>query len=430
MNISIIGTGYVGLCSAVGFAYYKNNVICVDIDKAKVDNIKLKIPPIYEDHMENFLNDAVDGNLLDATTDLNYAIKSTEIIIIAVGTPSSDDGSIDLNYIRMCSENVGRVMKDLSNYKLIVIKSTVLPETTENVIIPILEKFSGKKCGVNFGVCMNPEFLREGRAIEDFIHPDRIVIGEFDSKSGDILESLYKPFDSIILRTKIKTAEMIKYASNAFLATKISYINEIGNICKILNINVYDVAKGMGLDSRISPHFLNAGRGFGGSCFGKDVSAIIKKSEELNYNPLLIKSALSVNKNQPLILLEILRKRVGSLENKKVSVLGLAFKNGTDDIRDSSAIPIIKELVDLGCSVSAYDPKAVANMKKVFPKIEYCSNIQETLKGADACLVLTEWDEFKNLTNKDFSDMNKRIIIEGMKILDKNKVSDFEGICW
>jgi UDPglucose 6-dehydrogenase len=425
MNISIIGSGYVGICTGVGFAIRGNKVICVDIDKKKVDNINKGIPPIYENGLEAQLKKCLKNKTFEATTDINYAINNSEITFIGVGTPSRSDGSIDLTYVKNCSEQIGKCLK---KYHIVVMKSTVVPGTMENVVIPLIEK-SKKKSGKDFGVCMNPEFLREGFALEDFLNPDRIVIGELDKKSGDVLEKLYNNFKAPVVRCSLKTAEMSKYASNAFLATKISFINEIGNLCKKLGIDTYDVSKAMGYDKRISPFFLNAGVGFGGSCFPKDISAIISRSEELGLDSKIMKSVVDVNKKQRIRIVDLLKNKT-QIKGKKIAILGLSFKSGTDDIRDSVAIDIIKELKKNGANVSAYDPKASENMKNVISDISYAKSVTDCLTNADACLILTDWDEFKALADKDFSVMRNKIIIEGRKTLDKNKVKNFEGICW
>ena len=418
MNISIIGIGYVGLVTGACFAKLGHNVVCVDVIREKVDLINNKRSPIYEEGLEEILQENVGKNL-SATLDLKKTVLSTDITFICVGTPSKEDGSIDLKYIKESAEQIGKILKEKEGYHLIVVKSTVIPGTTEKVR-DIIEKFSGKK---DFGICMNPEFLREGKAVYDFLNPDRIVIGEYDKKSGDILYELYKDFSSPILRVDLKTAEMIKYASNAFLATKISFINEIGNICKKLGIDVYKVAEAIGLDSRISPKFLNAGCGFGGSCFPKDVKALVTKAKEVNYDPVLLESVLEVNKNQPLKMIELLKNKIEKLENKKIGVLGLAFKPNTDDIRESPAIMIINELIKENSIVYAYDPKAMKSMKKIFPNINYEDDAQKVIDSSEAVLIVTEWEEFKNL------DYKEKIIIDGRKVLERKDIN-YEGICW
>ena len=275
---------------------------------------------------------------------------------------------------------------------------------------------------------MNPEFLREGKAVYDFMNPDKIVIGAIDQKSGDLVSKLYETFKCGVTRTNPSTAEMIKYANNSLLATKISFANEIGNICKRLKINTYEVMEAVGKDSRISPKFLNSGVGFGGSCFPKDVKALIGKAKEIGYSPVLLESVIEVNEKQPILMTEILQRKIGNLEGKKVAVLGLAFKNETDDIRESRAIPVIAELLRLGAKVSAYDPMAIENMRRIFPTVEYFGKARDALQGTDACLVMTEWDEFKQL-DSEFEAMKEKIVIDGRKVINSKKV-DYEGLCW
>jgi UDPglucose 6-dehydrogenase len=430
MKISVIGTGYVGLCTGVGFAIKGHNVICVDIDEKKIKMINSGKSPIYEPLLDGYLKKVLKEKRFEATKDIDYAIKKTDISFISVGTPSRPDGSIDLRYIEQASKDIGNALKNKNDYHIVVVKSTVLPGTTENVVKKNIEKFSLKKAGKDFGLAMNPEFLREGKALEDFLNPDRIVIGGFDKKSTNFIEKLYEKFDAPILKTDIKTAEMIKYASNAFLAAKISLINEIGNICKKLGIDTYEVAKGIGYDKRIGDKFLNSGIGYGGSCFPKDVKALISKAKEIGYDPKILKDVISVNEKQPFMILDILKKYLPNLKGKKIALLGLAFKPDTDDIREAPSIKIIEKLLEEKAVITAYDPKAMNNMKSIFPKIMYAENPKHALKGADACLILTEWNEFKNLTEKDFSIMKNKIIIEGRRVLDKKKVKNFEGVCW
>ncbi len=325
-----------------------------------------------------------------------------------------------------------------------VVKSTVVPETTEKVVLPILEEHSGKsRSNGEFGIAMNPEFLREGKAVYDFMHPDKIVVGSLDKRAGDIVASLYKDLKCEITRTNPRTAEMIKYANNAFLATKISFVNEIGNICKELDIDTYEVMKAVGKDFRIGQYFLNSGAGFGGSCFPKDVKALIGKASEIGYEPVLLKSVIEVNEKQPSRMVYLLKNRLGDLEGKKITVLGLAFKNDTDDIRESRSIPVIKELLDNGAIVHAYDPMANENMSKLFVDIQYYSSARNALIGTDACLIMTEWAEFRSLDN-EFDVMENKLIIDGRHILTPKKAIDkqlklsakakadveYVGLCW
>lgn len=422
MKISIIGAGYVGLTTGVGFASKGNSVICADVDSAKVEKLNRGEPPIYEPVLAEYLRKILEKGRFEATTDLTRAIRDSNVIFICVGTPSKSNGAIDLNFVRRASEDIGSALRAKEGYSVVVMKSTVVPGTTEGVVIPLLESHSGGKAGVDFGVCVNPEFLREGKALPDFLTPDRVVIGELNKRSGDVLHQLYYDFKCPIIRTDLKTAEMIKYASNAFLATKISFINEIGNICKRLGIDVYEVAKGVGLDRRISPHFLNAGIGFGGSCFPKDVKALMAKAKELGSEPKILKSVIDLNESQPLKLVELLKKHVPDLKRKTIGVLGLAFKPGTDDIREAPSLKIVKELLKQGVIVKAYDPKAMDNFKKIFPNVQYCS--AEEVLGSDAILILTEWDEFKKL------DYSGKIVIDGRKVDEARTAKIYEGVCW
>jgi len=430
MRISIVGTGYVGLSTGVGFAKMGNNVVCMDIDKGKVDAVNAGRPPIYEPGMESLLKNAIDKGSLRATTDLDDAVMNSEITFISVPTPQRNDGSSDMGYIEKASDAIGHALKAKKAYHVVVVKSTVVPGTTEGVVLPALEKASGKKAGKDFGLCMNPEFLREGRALGDFLKPDRIVIGSLDARAGNAVEGLYSGFDSPVLRTDLKTAEMIKYASNALLATKISFSNEIGNICKGLGIDAYEVMGGVGMDSRISPHFLQAGAGFGGSCFPKDVAAVAAKGRELGKETKILDSVLETNRAQRKCVVDLIEQKVGGLSGKNVAVLGLAFKPNSDDIRESPSIDIISMLKGCGAEVSAYDPQAMENMKAIHPDIEYCKTPGDCLRGADLCLILTDWDEFKDLSEKDFDVMNSRVIIEGRKVLNPKSVKCFEGLCW
>lgn len=418
MKISIIGMGYVGLTTGVCIADMGNEVICVDIIKEKVDMVNDCIPPIYEKGLDELLKRNV-GKRLFATTNIND-IKNSHIIFICVGTPSNENKAIDLTFIKNTAVEVGKLLKDFENYAVVAVKSTVIPGTTDNVVIPLLEEFSGKKACVDFGVCMVPEFLREGKAIEDFKNPDRIVIGEADKKSGDLVHELFKEFKCPIIRTNLRTAEMIKYASNAFLATKISFINEIANICEIYGIDVKEVANGMGLDRRIGMHFLNAGMGFGGSCFPKDVLALIAIAKEKNYEPKLLEEVINLNERQKLWPFRTASK-IMDLKNKKIALLGLAFKPETDDMRDAPSISIITAFLNSNSIIYAYDPKAINNSKKIFGnKINYCKNVDEALKDADICVIATKWDEFKDIYDK-FKLMKNKIVIDGRRILNPEK---------
>ena len=421
MNISIIGTGYVGLVTGACLAKMGNNVICVDIDKDKVNQINKGVSPIYEKGLDDILLDYKEK--IRATSDYKQAIEQTDITFICVGTPSKSNLSLDLSYIKKAAEEIGKQLKDKNNWHLVVVKSTVLPGTTKNFILPLLEKYSGKKADDGFGLAMNPEFLKEGIAVEDFLKPDRIIIGAHDEKSGNVLKKLYAKISCPIIETTLSTAEMIKYASNAFLATKISFINEIGNLCKKLDIDTYKVADGIGLDKRIGRSFLDSGIGWGGSCFPKDLDALVSWYEKENEKPEIIQSAVKINEKQPLRLIQILKKHIPQVNGKTIGVLGLAFKPDTDDIRESRAIPIVEQLQKNGAKIKAYDPKAIDNFKKIFPSIVYCSSAQEVLES-DAVLITTKWDEFKKL------DYRGKIVIDGRRLEEAKKSRIYEGVCW
>lgn len=423
MKISVIGGGYVGLVTGTCFAGFGHQVTIIEIDPEKIRAINEGRPPIYEEGLENLLKKNA-GKRVRAES--GYAsVAGADIVFICVGTPPNPDGSANLSSILAASHSIGEQLEGTPGYCVVVVKSTVPPGTTETIVRPAVLK-TAKKTENEIGFAMNPEFLREGRAVADFMSPDRLVIGSGDTRAGERVEEVYTSVSAPVIHTGIAAAEMIKYTSNAFLATKISFSNEIGNICKNLGIDVYEVMKGVGLDPRIGPLFLNAGAGFGGSCFPKDVSALVSLAERAGEKPCLLQSVLAVNEQQPFRMISILKKRTGSLAGKRIAVLGLAFKDNTDDIRDSRAVPVIRMLLESGARVSAYDPMAVRNMKHIFPAIEYCATAADALRGADGCLVMTEWPEFSRL-DKEFDLMAHTIIIEGRHILSRQ---DREGICW
>ena len=423
MKISVIGGGYVGLVSSTCLAELGHDVEIIEVFEDKVRSINLGIPPIYEQGLQEMLSRHAGGRLR-ATTD--YAnIAYSNVILICVGTPPKNDGSADLSMIVAASTAIGEALKASKDYHVVAVKSTVPPGTTRNVVMPAVLEHSGKGCE-DIGFVMNPEFLREGLAVQDFMNPDRIVVGSYDEPAGDLFAPIYRGLEAPVVRTGLTAAEMIKYASNAFLATKISFSNELGNVCKRLGIDVYEVMKGVGMDHRISPHFLNAGAGFGGSCFPKDVSALIHLAKDAGEDPILLKSVVEVNERQPMRIIELLEKRMGNLTGKKVAVLGLAFKNDTDDARESRSIPVIAELIARGASVKAYDPKANSSMSKIYPAIDYFESASDALNEADACLVMTEWPEFRKL-DKEFDLMRAKVIIDARKGLT---CKDAEGICW
>jgi UDPglucose 6-dehydrogenase len=424
LKISIIGSGYVGLCTAVGFASRGYEVTAMDVDAAKINKINQGVPPFHEPGLQEKLTDCIKaGNLRGLANQSEKGILESNLTFVSVGTPSKSDGTIDLKFIEASAHDIGKALRKKSSYHVVVVKSTVVPGTTQNVVLPIVEQESGKKCGVGFGMCMNPEFLRQGSAFEDTVNADRVVIGAFDNKSGDTLEALYKGFYSAhmppIIRTTLSNAELIKYASNSMLAAKISFINTIANICEhIPGADVKVVATAMGLDRRIGPLFLDAGLGYGGSCFPKDIKALIACSKNLGYDPELLDSVEQVNKTQPLKAVKFCKLQLGSLDGKKIAILGLAFKPDTDDMREARVIPIINQLLKEGANVTAYDPVAIPIAKTIFSnKIQYADSALECIKGADSCIIVTEWEEFKRLTPEDFQkNMKQPVLIDGRRI--------------
>jgi len=422
MKISIVGCGYVGCVTGVCFSDMGYEVILVDVDPIKVESINKGRPPIYEPGLEDLIRK--NRERICATMNLKDAVRDTEITFIAVGTPSNGDGSIDLTYVLRACEEVGDVLKEKEDFSIVIIKSTVFPGTTDSRVRKVLEYTSGKKAGVDFGLGSNPEFLREGNAVHDFLSPDRIVIGADDSRTADALKALYSSIDSRIVVTSSRTAEMIKYASNAALATKISFANEIGNLCKTIGIDSRDVFTGVGMDNRISPAFFKTGIGFGGSCFPKDVRALVAGARANGIELNILNAVLKTNEAQPLRLLSLLQKHLPTLEGKAIGVLGLAFKPGTDDIRESRAFSVITGLLSSGARIIAYDPAAMENLKKVFPQITYASSASAVLE-ADAVLILTEWDEFEDL------DYHGKVVIDGRRLeAPRRQAAIYEGVCW
>ncbi len=422
MDISIVGVGYVGLVTGLGFADKGHKVIAVDVDTAKINQIKSGISPFYEDGIDDLLKKYI-GHSFIATTDMNYAIANSDVSFVCVGTPSMKDGSIDLEYIKSSVKQIARVLSKIKKYHILIIKSTILPGTIEDVVIPLLEG-EGLIVGKDVNVAFNPEFLSEGNAINNFLHPDRVILGTNKDDVKKIVNNLYSDFDTIIFNTTIKTAEIIKYVSNSFLATKISFANEIGNLCKCVGVNPIDVFKGVGLDYRINPSFFGAGVGFGGSCFKKDINALINLYNKFGEPHHLLDATLRVNKVQPLKLIKILKKYIPNLSGKTIGILGLSFKPGTDDIRESRAIPVVKELLKYGVNIVAYDPKAIHSFSKLFPNINYVTSSKDVL-SSDAVLIVTEWEEFNKL---DFSGC---VVIDGRGVkAAKLSARVYEGVCW
>ncbi|MBI2868993.1 MAG: UDP-glucose/GDP-mannose dehydrogenase family protein [Chloroflexi bacterium] len=415
MKTAVFGSGYVGLVAGACLARLGHRITLIDVDRQKIETINNGASPIYEEGLDELLG-AIS---IEAGSDYGLA-DGAEIFLICVGTPANPDGSMSLDQVAEASRRIAEVLAGCPDYAVVCVKSTVPPGTTENLVIPALER-TGKKAGRDFGVCMSPEFLREGKAVYDFMHPDRIIIGEYDTRSGDFFQELCRDFSAPVCRTSLRSAEMIKLASNSFLAAKISFINEIGNICKNLDVDVREVARGMGLDKRIGPDFLNAGLGFGGSCLPKDLKALCASARDAAYEPSLLCAVHDQNEKQTRLFLSLLKKHV-TLPGATVGVLGLAFKPGTEDIRDSRAIAVVRALLQAGASVKAYDPLAAAGFRKLFPEVAYAS--KEEVMGADAVLIITEWDEFRDL------DYRGRVVIDGRGIERARQARVYEGICW
>jgi len=429
-QISFVGLGYVGLCTAVCFADKGYKTFISSHDLAKVNLVNQGTPPFKEPNLAKMLRKAISKKRLEAVLDVEEAVLQSDISFITVGTPSKPDGSINLRFIRIASEEIGVALKKKDEHHLVVVKSTVIPGTTEHVVKVLIERKSGKRCGKDFSLGMNPEFLREGSAIHDTLRPDRIIIGEHDKKSGDILEDVYQEFYGKklppIVRTNLQSAELIKYANNTFLAAKVSFINTIANICeKIPGADVTTVAKGIGLDKRIGLMFLNAGLGYGGSCLPKDVKALTAFSKGLGYHPVLIDAIENVNEAQPFKAVELAKKLVGTFKSKRVAILGLAFKPDTDDMREAVSIKVIDRVLKEGATVVVYDPLAMKNAAKILgERVEYASSAIACLKDADCCIIVTEWDEFKKLKLNDFiKNMKSPVLIDGRRVYDPQEYS-------
>jgi UDPglucose 6-dehydrogenase len=421
MDISIIGTGYIGSVTGACFAEMGHRIIFVGRDAQKLEVIQSGKSPIFEPGLDQLL--LKNTGRISTTTDIADAVKKTDVTFICVGTPPQKDGSSDLSQIETVSHSIGKALRTDTRHHIIVAKSSVLPGTIETLIIPILEKESGKKAYSDFGIASNPEFLKEGSAIEDFFKTDRVVIGTQDQKSRDVLENLYKPLNVPIFTTTLRTSEMIKFASNAFLATKISFANEIGNLCKELGIDSYSVFEAVGLDSRINPKFFRTGIGFGGSCFPKDVCALIAHAKSRGINPKMLNSVIAINEEQPGRMIALLKKHLNP-KGRTIGVLGLAFKPDTDDIRESRAIPVITMLLAAGARVKAYDPVAMDNFRRLFPDLTYAPSAADVL-DADAVLIVTEWKEFESL------DYHGKLVIDGRRLEKARKeAAVYEGVCW
>lgn len=392
MNIAIVGTGYVGLVSGTCLADFGNHVICVDIDEQKVEKMRNGIVPIYEPGLEEVFQRNIKANRLEFTTDIQDALHHSDVIFLALPTPPGEDGSADLSYVIGVAEKIGELM---TSYKVVVNKSTVPVGTADKV-----REVIASKTNIEFDVVSNPEFLREGYAVQDFMRPSRVVVGTTSQKALDIMDRIYKPLTEMgipVISMDEKSSELTKYAANSFLATKITFMNEVANFCEMVGADVDKVRLGMGSDDRIGNRFLFPGIGYGGSCFPKDVKALVKSGKEEHFNFKVLEAVEEVNKAQKTILIPAIEEYLGGLNGKRIALWGLAFKENTDDIREASSLDMIEELTQKGASVIAYDSAAVDNVKKTIgDKIEYGEEMYSILDGADVLLIATEWSEFRN----------------------------------
>ena len=417
MKIAVVGSGYVGLVSGACFAALGNHVTCVDIDPKKIALLKKGRSPIYEPGLEELIRENIKKKRIAFSTDLKTAVKKSDVIFIAVGTPPKPSGDADLSFV----ENVARtIAREIRTYKLIVEKSTV-PVQTGEWVRQTITRFARK--GVSFDVASNPEFLREGTAVQDFMNPDRVILGVESPRARKILVDLYKPLKSKILITDIKSAEIIKHASNSFLAMKISFINAISNICDAAKADVELVAMGMGLDRRIGKNFLNAGLGFGGFCFPKDLAAFIRISEKLGYDFELLKAVERINEHQKKVFIKKIEEAIWNLSDKTIAVLGLSFKPNTDDMRFAPSVDVIAALRSQGANIRVFDPHAMPKARAILKGVEFCKDAYTAAKGSDCLAILTEWDEFKEL---DFArlknNMNQPVIVDGRNIYDPKRM--------
>jgi UDPglucose 6-dehydrogenase len=443
MRISIIGTGYVGLVSGACLADRGHTVVCVDLDHRKVDTINSGHAPIHEPGLPELLKRNI-GVRLSASTDLSNAVKNSDITFLAVGTPAVD-GHIDLRYVEQAAAEVGAAIRDKASFHTVVVKSTVIPGTTDSLVRRSLEKTSGKVAGKDFGLGMNPEFLTEGRAIEDFMTPDRIVIGGLEERSQDLLQSVYDSFDKTpFIRTNCRTAEMIKYASNSLLATMISFSNEIAKLCSAVgDIDALDVMHGVHQSLYLTTYspdkkpvkaslssFLEAGCGFGGSCLPKDVTALIAQGSELRVEMPLLRSVLETNRHQPDEMVRLAKQHFPDLRGIRATVLGLAFKPDTDDLRESPAFPIIKLLQEAGAVITAYDPIARPENHAGLTGVTLAESLPDALRQTQLILLVTRWKEFEQLADELAKQGLNPLVVDGRRMLDHSAFDHYAGIGW
>jgi len=415
MHIAVIGTGYVGLVTGVVLAELGNNVICVDKDPRKVEMLQDGVPPIYEPGVEEMLKRGLKSRHLRISDSIEFAVSQSEVVFIAVGTPPAEDGTPDLTAVRAVATEIG---KSIRHYTVVVNKSTVPVGAGDMVEQIILEQGVDRAM---FDVVSNPEFLREGSAIHDTLHPDRIVIGAKSREAAVKLVELYASLEAPMIVTDLNSAELIKYGANSFLAMKISFINALSRVCELSGANVADVARGMGTDGRIGRQFLSAGLGWGGSCFPKDVQGMVKTAERLGYDFGLLKEVISINEDQTLHFIRRVEARLGGFQGKKIGLMGLAFKPNTDDIRDAKSLVMIEKIMAKGGKVAAYDPVATENVRELYPNVEYVENVYDLSDSADCLILVTEWNEFKQLDLERLSAcMKEPVLFDGRRVYAKD----------
>ena len=424
MKIAVIGLGFVGLTLSSVLASRGITTIGIDSDRKKCSKIAKGIPTFFEPNLEKTLKKALKKKLI--ITNKLYSINNCDFIFITVGTPEKKNGEIDLSFIREVVRSVGKLISKNKKKPIILIKSTVIPGTMKNVVLPILERNSKKKAGKDFGLISNPEFLQESRAIHDTIKPHVVVLGGYRTKFMKKTEKFFSRFNPNvpIIITNHQTAEMIKYAHNTFLATKISFINQIANICQgIPDTNIDDVANAMGLDPRIGNLFLNAGPGYGGSCLPKDIKAIINLSSKLGVNPTLLTAVEKINKQQISHIVTLVKQNIGKINGKKLTILGVAFKPGTDDIRGSVSIDLVKRLLKLGAKITIHDPKALENARKIFhDNTKYVKSVPSALKDCQCAIIMTQWKDYERINNKIIKQMAKKFIIDTRRVLSNKNL--------
>ena len=420
MQIAVIGTGYVGLVSGACFAEFGIHVTCVDVDEEKINKLNNNIIPIYEPGLDQVVEKNVNAGRLEFTTDLKSAVEKSKVVFFAVGTPPKEDGSPDMSYYQQAAEDVAGAIND---YKVLVTKSTVPVGTGKWLKSFVSERLTN---GADFGVASNPEFLREGAAIQDFMRPDRVVIGSNEPEAIEVMKELYRPLyliETPIVITSLEAAELIKYAANAFLATKITFINEVANLCDAIGCDVHDVARGMGMDNRIGRKFLHPGPGYGGSCFPKDTRALTTVADQFGVETRIVDAVIEANEFQRQAMIPKIEKLVGGLEGKKIGMLGLSFKPETDDMRESPAIEIVRELIARGASICAFDPVAMEESKHYIKGIEYAPDEYDALRDADALVIVTEWNQFRSL------DLEKvKSLLKSPKIADLRNIYEPEDM--